>query len=217
MMIWNVRTTTTATLLFATLTCLAVLPSRVLADAFDTKIVNPPAAELVAALQKGGHIIYFRHAHTPNMTDKDISNLDNCLLQRNLDEEGRAQMRAVGDAFKRLKIPVGEVLASPYCRTMETARLAFGRVEKSAYLYSTGEPEQDEQKARTKLLSERLSTPPPPGKNIILVSHGSPLDSAAGEFLREGEAAIARPSGDGKVKVIARVQAEAWAGFSDSR
>ena len=34
----------------------------------------------------------------------------------------------IGSEFKALNIPVGNVIASPFCRCMDTARIAFGRV-----------------------------------------------------------------------------------------
>ena len=84
---------------------------------------------LVTALQGGGYVIYFRHAETDfSQTDTDTRNLADCSTQRNLIPEGRADARAIGQAFRALRIPVGRVLASKYCRTRQTARLAFGRV-----------------------------------------------------------------------------------------
>jgi phosphohistidine phosphatase SixA len=55
--------------------------------------------------------------------------LGDCATQRNLDAAGRAQARSIGAAFRTAGIDVGAVLASAWCRTAETAELAFpGRV-----------------------------------------------------------------------------------------
>ena len=187
-------------------------------DPFASKINNPLApAELLALLRDGGNVIYFRHAATTNITDRDASRLDDCSTQRNLSDEGRAQARAIGDAFRRLGIAVDAVLASPYCRTQDTARLAFGRVEVAIDLFSLGQPKHPDDKARAERLRERLGTPPAAGKNTVLVSHGSPLDSVAGEFLNEGEAAVARPDGSGRFRLVARVRAEQWADWFPAR
>ena len=187
-------------------------------DPFASKIVDPLApAELLELLRGGGNVIYFRHAATTNIADRDASRLDDCSTQRNLNDEGRAQARAIGDAFRRLGIAVDEVLASPYCRTLDTARLAFGRVEASMDLYSLGQPKHPDDKARAERLRARLGSPPAPGKNSVLVSHGSPLDSVAGEFLNEGEAAVARPDGNGRFRLVARVRAEQWAEWFPAR
>ena len=180
-------------------------------DAFTSKIADPLAPpELLALLRAGGNVVYFRHAATTNVADRDASRLGDCSTQRNLSDEGRAQARAIGAAFMRLGITVDAVLASPYCRTMDTARLAFGRVETSMDLYSLGQPTHPDDRVRAELLRQRLGTVAPPGRNTVLVSHGSPLHSVAGEFLNEGEAAVAKPDGDGRFRLVARVRAEQW-------
>src|SRR5688572_9120027 len=95
--------------------------------------VRPVAGpELLAELRKGGYVIYFRHTSTDFSRDDVRSKSDDdCDNQRPLTDKGRDEARAIGAAFKELKIPVGRSLASPRCRTMETAMLAFGRVDKS--------------------------------------------------------------------------------------
>jgi broad specificity phosphatase PhoE len=59
------------------------------------------------------------------------SDLSRCETQRNLDEQSRAEARAIGQAVRALGIPVGAVLSSGYCRTRDTAALAFGRAERA--------------------------------------------------------------------------------------
>lgn len=51
--------------------------------------------------------------------------LGECSTQRNLDATGRAQARRIGEALRAQGVRVGAVLASEWCRTMETAELAF--------------------------------------------------------------------------------------------
>ena len=89
-------------------------------------------AEIVAGLQKGGYIVYFRHTATDfSKNDQNMKDFDDCANQRNLTDDGRAQARKVGAAWKRLTIPVGRVLASPFCRTREVAQPMFGRYERA--------------------------------------------------------------------------------------
>ena len=61
--------------------------------------------------------------------DQASAVLGDCATQRNLDAQGRAQSVAIGASFRDLGIPVSRVLASPFCRTLETAALAFGHVQ----------------------------------------------------------------------------------------
>src|SRR5262245_11440831 len=79
---------------------------------------------LVNSLRKGGYVIYFRHGQTTKIGEKDVDDkeLENCAIQRNLSQEGEAQTKGIGVAFKKLHIPVGAVYSSPYCRCMDSAK-----------------------------------------------------------------------------------------------
>src|SRR5262245_29980582 len=58
---------------------------------------------LLTALRDGGHVIYFRHAATDrSQQDSDPHNLANCATQRNLTDDGRADARTIGEAFRAL-------------------------------------------------------------------------------------------------------------------
>jgi phosphohistidine phosphatase SixA len=156
-----------------------------------------PEARLLAALREGGYVIFFRHAATDFSTpDAEEPDLRDCSTQRNLTPEGRRQAREIGEAFRRLNIPTGPVLASPYCRARQTALLAFGRA-KAARAFLPPDHNPPGPRRRPKLpnggLSRLLSTPPPPGKNAVLVGHESALREATGTSLPEGGAAVFDP------------------------
>lgn len=171
-------------------------------------LLAPPAA--VDALRRGGYVLYFRHAAT-DMTKNDaaMKSFDDCPTQRNLVDRGRDDARAIGAAIKALGIPIGKVRASPYCRTVETAELAFGRAEKTAEV--RGGPAQASDPARYAALRKLLSERPAPGTNDVIVSHGNPFYAVAGPpYLAEGEAAVVLPTGDG-FRVVARIRVEDWA------
>src|SRR5688572_13273887 len=86
----------------------------------------------LAEVRAGGHVLYFRHAATDfSQNDAAMKSFQDCASQRNLTDKGRDEARVIGEHVKRLKIPIGSVLASPFCRTMETARLAFGKAQPS--------------------------------------------------------------------------------------
>lgn len=164
--------------------------------------------ELLAELRKGGYVIYFRHASTDFSRDDARSRRDDdCDNQRPLTDKGRAEAREIGVAFRELKIPVERVLASPRCRTMETAMLAFGRAEKEDS--ARGGP------ARTSTdryagLRRLFSTPLRGGENLVIASHGNPFIAVAGApYLAEGEAAVVRPLGQ-DFEIVARVRHDAW-------
>jgi virginiamycin B lyase len=171
-------------------------------------------ARLADRLRRGGYVLAFRHAATDfSMTDS-TRDLNDCSRQRNLTAEGRRQARSIGREFRRLGIPVGRVLASPFCRTRETATLAFGRAVPSRSLVSAeffeGEPAGERQPARLRHL---LARSPRRATNTILVSHNFAIDDATGQSLAEGEAVIVTPGGgSGRgFEVVARLKAGEWA------
>jgi broad specificity phosphatase PhoE len=173
----------------------------------------PPAlkgAALVAALRGGGYILYFRHTATDfSQNDFSMSSYEDCATQRNLNDQGRADARAIGVALRALAIPIGEVLASPFCRTIETAQLIFGRAIPSSAV--RGGPEHEGPPALYAEMREVLVKPVPPGTNLAIVSHGNPFHAlAGGAYLEEGEAAVVLPRGKDGFRVVARVPQEAW-------
>jgi phosphohistidine phosphatase SixA len=165
---------------------------------------------LVKALREGGLILYFRHASTDfGQNDDQMTGYEDCAKQRNLTDRGRAEARDIGVAMKRLELPIGDVVASPFCRTMETARLIFGSATASAAV--RGGPARPESEERYAALRKLLSTPPRPGTDLAIVSHGNPFNAVVGApYLAEGEAAVIRPLGAQGFVVIARVPKNAW-------
>lgn len=170
---------------------------------------------LVAELRRGGYLLYFRHAATDmSRNDAAMKGYEDCANQRNLVDRGRADARAIGAAFKALAIPVGRVMASPFCRTMETARIIFGRAE--ALPEARGGPIVQgavDQQDRYAELRRLFAQPLPAGSNIVIASHGNPFISLAGPpYLAEGEMAVVRPRGS-DFDVIGRVRPEDWTGL----
>ena len=101
------------------------------------------------------------------------------------------------------------MLASPLCRTVETATLAFGTVERTRAVREAG-PQPPGSPGRFAALRALLSTVPPLGNNTVIVGHGSPFFSlVGGQNLDEGQAAVVRPDGAG-FNVIARAGLKEW-------
>lgn len=170
-----------------------------------------PDAELLRLLKAGGLVVYFRHTATDfSKNDQQSRDYDDCANQRPLLPLGRTQARRIGAEWKRLKIPVGRVLASPTCRTREVAQLMFGRYERSDDV--RGGPVQ-EGAERYAGLRRLLSAPPSPtSTNLVISSHGNPYQAVVGApYLAEGESALIRPQGEGRWEVLARLRVDQWA------
>jgi phosphohistidine phosphatase SixA len=168
--------------------------------------------ELVEELREGGYVVYIRHTAT-DMSQKDTHKTDvsRCDGMRNLTDAGREQARELGRAFRELEIPVAEVLASEYCRTRETAQLAFGEFRREPRL--TGFPPDDPRgpyEARVRATRELLGSPPPEGRNTVLVAHVKNLEAAADVEIEEGDSAVFQPFGGSRFRYLGRVPVAAW-------
>ena len=182
-------------------------------DEQDAPAADTPAAGASAVpvekLRDGGYVVTFRHAATDQGMDT-TDDLSDCSRQRNLNAEGRRQSRQIGRAFERLDIPVGRVMASPFCRTRDTARLAFGRVRPTRALLSV-EFFESVREGRRKGLRRLLRTEPRDGTNTVLVTHGSAILDAIGEEPEEGDAVIVEPGrGRRGYAVVGAVPVDDW-------
>ena len=177
----------------------------------------PPAGEWIAALRGGGHVIVFRHGAThADQADTDPLNLKDTSKQRHLNDPGRALARAIGDSMHTLKIPVGQVRTSLFYRAVETGTLlGFGEVSSSADISEGGlVVSPNENNRRTQAFRALVATVPPPGTNVVIVTHKPNIMDAFGKDwfdIREGEASIFKPNGSGGYTLVARVQAADWA------
>lgn len=173
----------------------------------------PAAADraLLAALRAGGQVLYLRHFETnPDQADTDPLNLDNIAAQRQLTDAGRQHAVALGQALHELRVPVGAILCSRFYRAQESAALlGYGAAQPTADVSEGGQvvtPRENQRRAQA--LRQLLSTPPPAGQNILIVSHRPNLHDAAGkEFgdLAEGEIAVFAPLGEGRFRLVARI------------
>jgi phosphohistidine phosphatase SixA len=110
-----------------------------------------------------------------------------------------------------LEIPIGRVLASPFCRALDTARLAFGKVNIEASLENLETAENEaEREARIESLRRLLSAHPEAATNSVLAGHGFNISAAANVTIAEGEAAIFRPEGEAGFTLVGTVNSSEW-------
>jgi len=153
-----------------------------------------------SALAAGGHTLVLRHAATdPGIGDPPGFRRDDCATQRNLSADGRAQAQAIGERLASRGVSIGAVLSSRWCRCLDTARLAFGRVEGWAPLDSffgdrTTEPD------RTREVLERANRWRGPG-TLVMVTHQMNIAAATGESTATGEGVVIDRSG----RVVGRI------------
>ena len=174
---------------------------------FLLMLLLPAAAiasdDLWKLLQAGGHVVLIRHTITePGAGDPPGMRLDDCASQRNLSDEGRAHARRIGAAFRARNIPVSRVLSSPWCRCLETARLAFGKAETTKPL-SNLFGRHENRDTQVKALRALLKTVPRE-RNLVLVTHGSTILALTGISPGTGEMVIVSPDAE----VLGRLASE---------
>ena len=182
-------------------------------------------------LRWGGYVIVFRHGATTSDQKTDamsnpnanpISNLAGgkaATGERQLTERGRAQAESIGASMRKLGIPVGMVLTSPLQRAVDTGTLmTFAEVQTVPDLAEAGAALSPEEKdRRAQALRMLVALHPPVDSNLVIVTHKPNIVDAFGKDwsdLREGEASVFEPDGEGGFKLIVRVQADEWAQLS---
>ncbi len=171
---------------------------------------------LLEALRHGGVVILMRHASSPRKPpDAAQADPENASRERQLDESGRASARTFGDALRRLRIPIGEILSSPTYRARETLELAgLKPIRSIEQLGDQGHSMQgDASGTRGAWLRAQAATVPKPGTNTLIVTHFPNIREAfpaPSDGLGDGEALILRPDGHGGTSVVARVPIEEW-------
>ena len=159
---------------------------------------------LWSLLKGGGHVVLIRHAiTTPGVGDPPGMRLEECGTQRNLTDAGRAHARRVGEAFRARKIPVDRVMSSPWCRCLETARLAFGPPEVWTALSNLFDRQQNrtEQVGQMQAFIGGLRR----SGNVVLVSHGSTISALTGINPDPAEMVVLTPQGGTKFTVAGRL------------
>lgn len=159
-----------------------------------------------ALLKTPGHVVLLRHSNAPGATPEPYGiDLKNCAIQRSLDDDGRAQARRIGDAFRKHGIPRVRLLSSQFCRALETARLtklgpvaglpALNQVV-LADLNGMRETADKTAKYMKSIPAEQLT---------VLVSHVTNILAIAGVNLSSGEMAVVHIDAAGAVAVDGRI------------
>jgi phosphohistidine phosphatase SixA len=154
--------------------------------------VADDTGETWAALAKGGHVALVRHGNAPPGYGGDPPGfkIDDCKTQRNLDERGREQARALGQAFRNHGVRVDRIVSSPWCRCLETAHLmAVGPVESSWALVPDVGPGTP---VRLLELKEMVSAWRGPG-TLVLVTHALTIRPLIGILPNQGETVVLKP------------------------
>lgn len=179
---------------------------RFVATATAAFVPAAMAADGWAEVARPGAIVLFRHATAPGVGDPAQFRLGDCGTQRNLSEEGRAEARRLGEQFRSRGIRVGAVLASQWCRTRETARLAFGEDvrEEPAFnsFFGQGAGQREAQTQRARQILREWKGP----GTLVVVTHQVNITALTGHGATSAEGVVVRPTREGPLRIVANVQ-----------
>jgi phosphohistidine phosphatase SixA len=164
----------------------------------------------IDAARRGGVVVVCRHAITESADEDEMTlRYDDPSTQRRLSSAGERQAAAIGEAFRKLRIPLAEVIASPMQRARRTAELAFGSVRLDSTWHTRGDNYGGPKRERR---AELLGRPVERGA-LVIVSHigtiYSVLPSISGQ-LEEGDCVVVRPQAGSRYEVIEVVPWRAW-------
>lgn len=188
----------------AFLRCLLVLLAfsggRVLAD----------DEQVWAALRQGGNVILLRHTHVAIREGIGKLSPGNCAEEVNLSPRGVEQAKLLGEAFRAHGVAVGDVLSSPYCRAIDTGKLAFGHATAVPYLKPPGVVSDSQAESNSEQVMQEILNHG--GRsNLVMITHDLNIANIVLEPVDMGEFFVLRPNGSdvtiiGKIQQFARVR-----------
>lgn len=160
--------------------------------------------DLWRAVRSGEAFAVMRHAYAPGFGDPDDFAVGDCATQRNLDDRGRDQARAIGERFRANGIAEAVVVSSQWCRCRDTAELLdLGDVAELPALNSFF-ADRSKREPQTAALKEWLA-----GHDfeapLVLVTHQVNISALTGTGTASGEIVVARHEDDGNIAVLGRI------------
>ena len=133
-----------------------------------------------------GTVIFMRHALAPGNGDPSGFLVDDCRTQRNLDETGRRQARAIGARLAAANLTLSGIYSSYWCRCLETAQiLGLGAITPFDGLNSfyQGYAPRDTTLSR---LRAKLDSLPQTAPAVLMVTHYVTIKAITGLSVRSG-------------------------------
>lgn len=164
--------------------------------------VSADEQDLIRQMQSGNTVLMIRHALAPGVGDPDDFILDDCSTQRNLNQAGREQAKAIGQWLRSRGIQQVKLYSSQWCRCLETARLMqMGMVTPVTALNSFFQRPEDREpnlSALRKFIHENTKL----GELIIMVTHQVTISAITGQWTDSGHGQLLRPAKTGGIELL---------------
>jgi len=167
---------------------------------FLTLLPIAASANLGNDLNDGQHVLLMRHADAPGYGDPVGYQIDQCSTQRNLGDYGRKQATLIGEWLKKQGITSAEVISSPWCRCIDTAKLLDkGPVQTSNILGSFFD-DMSLEKQQTKQLEQFIQAKLGDSNKapIILVTHHVNIQAYTGKAVNVGDMVLVKVNKNGQ-------------------
>jgi phosphohistidine phosphatase SixA len=145
-------------------------------------------------LKNGGLVVLMRHTHTSVKDTKPLLRDPSCVRERNLSETGKKEAARIGKMFATKGVPVSKVLTSPYCRTMDTAKIAFGSSQPVEFLTVLEALPWEQAEENTVKLTQKIGSYSGSG-NLVLVTHAPNINAISFETVEMGAFLVLQPAG----------------------
>ena len=187
--------------------CVSFLSITALFGANNTYANNDDVWQKLA---EGGKVVLMRHAAVVAGQENGSLMLrdPSCKEERNLSAEGRNVARTIGKMFQDRKIQIAEIRHSPFCRTTDTANIAFGGGTPVEYLYVLELRGPEEAAVQTKKLNQIIGSYAGKG-NLVLITHEPNISAVSFELLKQSDFLVLQPAGGDKFEEIGVMRWEA--------
>ncbi|MDH5369288.1 MAG: histidine phosphatase family protein [Gammaproteobacteria bacterium] len=154
-------------------------------------------------LKSGGLVVLMRH--TTTLKEKNPLLRDpSCIKERMLSEKGKKEAARIGKRFTTKGVLINKVLVSPYCRTTDTGKIAFTKVEVAEFLSLLEALSQNKAEANTKTLQEKIASYSGTG-NLVLVTHAPNINAVSFESVEMGAFLVLKPMGDNEFEELGKI------------
>jgi phosphohistidine phosphatase SixA len=101
-------------------------------------------------------------------------------------------------------VPINKVLTSPYCRTTNTGKIAFARVEPAEFLSVLEALPQKQAEANTETLRQKIASYSGTG-NLVLITHAPNINAVSFESVEMGAFLVLKPMGENEFEEIGKI------------
>ena len=154
-------------------------------------------------LKVGGLVVLMRH--TTTLKDNNPLLLDpSCAKERKLSEKGKKEAARIGENFTAKGVLINKVLTSPYCRTTDTGKIAFAKVEPAKFLSVLEALSQKQAEANTQTLQQKIGSYSGSG-NLVLITHAPNINAVSFESVEMGAFLVLKPMGEDEFEEIGKI------------